>query len=85
MYVVDMSGATANDYLLAVEDGADGAFTAQFQTDYGFAFEHFLSDASTWRADFEKLIAALYVVDNNTSTSIGGGGNPRQPLAPPFQ
>ena len=31
-----------------------------------------------------KLFAALHVVDNNGPDSIGGGGTPRVPLAPPF-
>jgi len=30
------------------------------------------------------MIKAVYVVNNNSATSIGGGGTPRQPLAPPF-
>jgi hypothetical protein len=32
--------------------------------------------------DIQKLVKALYVVNNNTATTIGGGGVPRQPLAP---
>jgi hypothetical protein len=37
-----------------------------------------------WRRDMQKLVQALYVVNNNTPTTIGGGGTPRQPLAPPI-
>jgi hypothetical protein len=36
------------------------------------------------QADFAKIIAAVKVVDNNGSDSIGGGGTPRQPLAAPI-
>jgi hypothetical protein len=34
--------------------------------------------------DFKRLIVELGVVDNNGPNSIGGGGTPRQPLAPPL-
>ena len=32
----------------------------------------------------QRLMVALRVVDKNSPTSIGGGGTPRQPLAPPL-
>jgi hypothetical protein len=31
-----------------------------------------------------KLMTLLHVVDNNAPGSVGGGGTPRQPLAPPL-
>jgi hypothetical protein len=34
--------------------------------------------------DIMKLVRKLHVVTNNTPTTIGGGGTPRAPLAPPF-
>ena len=34
--------------------------------------------------DMMKIIEALHVITNNGPNSIGGGGTPRQPLAPPF-
>lgn len=37
-----------------------------------------------FQADFAKIIAAVKVVNNNGPNSIGGGGTPRQPLAPPI-
>jgi hypothetical protein len=30
----------------------------------------------------KKIVQALAVVNNNTPSTIGGGGTPRQPLAP---
>ncbi len=35
--------------------------------------------------DSTKLIQSLYIVTNNSPTSIGGGGTPCKPLAPDFQ
>jgi hypothetical protein len=36
------------------------------------------------RTDLDKLKAQLRIVTNNTPNSVGGGGTPRQPLAPGF-
>jgi len=37
-----------------------------------------------WTRDVQKLWRALQLVANNGPDSIGGGGTPRQPLAPPL-
>ena len=39
---------------------------------------------SVYYQDMFKIITALYAITNNSPTSIGGGGTPRQPLAPDF-
>jgi len=41
-------------------------------------------DGGTFDDDMQKLFQMLNVVDNNGPSSIGGGGTPRVPLAPPF-
>jgi hypothetical protein len=41
-------------------------------------------DNTPWRRDMQKLVQALYVVNNNGPTTIGGGGTPVQALAPPI-
>jgi hypothetical protein len=70
---------------IPTEVGPDGSFATQFKADYGFTFNDNLLDNSPWRRDIQRLMTALWVVNNNTPTSIGGGGTPRQPLAPPLQ
>jgi len=72
----------------------------EFKADYGFDMEGRVRDADAdtdpkadeahrrkapWVRDMQRLVEALYAVDNNSPTSIGGGGPPLQPLAPPFQ
>jgi hypothetical protein len=37
-----------------------------------------------WIRDLDRVFSNLHVVINNGPNSIGGGGTPRQPLAPPF-
>ena len=79
--------AYGNSFLISVENSPSGAFVDQFQSDFGFAFNQ-SSDATggggKWTGDIQKLLPLLNVVDNNSATSIGGGGTPRQPLAPPI-
>ena len=81
-YIVDSTGSPG--YYLGVENGPDGSFLTQFQSDWGFPFDQRLNLNTAWVRDFQKLIVQLHVVDNNGPTSIGGGGTPRQPLAVPL-
>jgi hypothetical protein len=86
-YIVD-SGPTGAGVVMCTEDGPDGAFNATFQAHWGYPFNGRARDASgtspnaAFVRDFQRLIAALQVVVNNGPNSIGGGGTPRQPLAP---
>jgi hypothetical protein len=82
-YVVDDTWAA--QFAIPTEVGPDGSFAAQFKSDYGFSFNDNLLNNDPWRRDIQRLLTSLYVVNNNTPTSIGGGGTPRQPLAPPLQ
>jgi hypothetical protein len=79
-YIVDDSYGPA--FYFSAEDGADGSKLVEFKNDYGFAMSQRLNDNSIWVHDVQKLVQALQVVNNNSPTSIGGGGTPRQPLAP---
>jgi hypothetical protein len=60
---------------LIVERDAEQEFTDQ----YGFSMS-----SEAWKNDVNLLVQALAIVDNNGPKTIGGGGKPRQPLAPPF-
>jgi hypothetical protein len=51
----------------------------EFQSAFGFSMS-----SNMWKNELNKLIQALHVVTNNTPATIGGGGNPLQPLAPVF-
>ncbi len=82
-YIDDDSAG--NSFLISTENSPDGAFTDQFQKDFGYAFDQ-ASNATggggKWTGDIQKLLPLLNVIDNNSATTIGGGGTPRQPLAP---
>ncbi len=73
-YVVDTTGGDFN--ALCVEQNAD--------TEFKNATGHTIDKDAGLIADFNKMIAAVNVVDNDSPTSIGGGGTPRVPLAPAF-
>jgi hypothetical protein len=79
-YIVDDAYAPGFD--MSVENGPDGNKQTEFKADYGFDMAQRVSQNTAWVRDIQKLVKALYVVNNNTAASIGGGGTPRQPLAP---
>ena len=82
-YIVDDTYGPS--FGLNVENGPDGSLPRQFKNDWGFAFEQRVNDNSSWTRDMQRLVKALSVVDNNRADNIGGGGTPRQPIAPVFE
>lgn len=79
-YIVDDTYAAGFDF--SAEDGPDGSKRAEFRRDWGFDMNQKVQGNTAWVRDVQRLMRALSVVDNNSPTSIGGGGTPRQPLAP---
>ncbi|BAZ21998.1 hypothetical protein NIES4073_28790 [Kalymmatonema gypsitolerans NIES-4073] len=73
-YVVDDSGWDYN--YLCLERSAE--------QEYEQVTGHEVHGDAALQADFAKIIGAVKVVDNNGPKSVGGGGTPRQPLAPPI-
>jgi len=80
-YVVDDCAWDA--YGISVEWSPEGRFIDEFKKNWGFNFS--TNSLSSFGQDMNKIYAKLCVVDNNSATSIGGGGTPRQPYAPPFK
>jgi len=81
-YVVDDTYAPGFD--INVEDGPDGSVQQQFKADWGFDMAQRVNAGTPWVRDIQKLVRALHVVHNNSARKVGGGGVPRQPLAPPI-
>jgi hypothetical protein len=81
-YVVDDTSTPG--FALNVEEGPAGSKRAEFTADWGFDMAQKVGDDSPWRRDMQKLVQALYVVDNNGPDSIGGGDPPRHLLAAPI-
>lgn len=79
-YIVDDTSVPGFDF--NVEDGPDGSKSAEFSADWGFEMEQRVSANTAWVRDIQRIVAALYVVDNNSVTAIGGGGVRLQALAP---
>jgi hypothetical protein len=42
------------------------------------------ANTGPWIRDLDRIFTNLHVITNNGPNSTGGGGTPRQPLAPPF-
>lgn len=81
-YIVDDAYAPGFDF--SIETGPNGSKAAEFQKDYGFSFNQKVnsSSSSAWVRDIQRLVKNLSVVSNNSASSIGGGGSPRQAPAP---
>ncbi|MES2743515.1 MAG: discoidin domain-containing protein [Pseudomonadota bacterium] len=78
-YIVDDTWGP--NFALNAEHGPAGSFRAQFKADYGLDLEVW-GPVTSWARDIQKIMRALHVVNNNSASSIGGGGTPRQPAAP---
>ncbi len=72
------------------EWGPAGRFTEEFEKNWGFSLtakcNASMPDAqwSDWGLDIRDIYTNLHVVDNNTSSTIGGDGNRRVPMAKDF-
>jgi hypothetical protein len=74
-YIVDDSARDA--HTIAIEKGVQ----EEFEAAYGYSFK---TRSGPFFEDVNRLFQALHVVSNNSAQTIGGGGKPRQPLAPPI-
>ena len=80
MYIVDSGWDPA---YLPAEHGPDGKTSDDFAQEFGF--EMFpQSPGGAWAQDWRELVTSAQVITNNSASSIGGGGTPRLPLAPPI-
>ncbi|MFZ4620320.1 MAG: hypothetical protein ACOYNS_07165, partial [Bacteroidota bacterium] len=80
-YIVDDTGWDV--YAVETEWSPDGRFIKDFEKQWGFPFITY-SKTNAWARDMDKIFLNLYVVENNSVDSVGGGGIPRMPLAPDF-
>ena len=77
-YIVD--DTAWDDFAIATEINPTSSVRAQFLADYGY---HIDDGGTPFFNDVNTIFGALKVVDNNGPNSIGGGGTPLVPLAPP--
>ena len=73
-YIVDDTNWDA--HAISVEAGVEAEVAVT-----GYTFEQ---GSGALHDDLNELFRALAVVNNNSAATIGGGGTPRQPLAPPI-
>jgi Phosphoesterase family/Carboxypeptidase regulatory-like domain len=83
-YIGNDAGRSVNN--IVTELSPSGSVTAEFQAAWNFPFETTgVNGTDGWSHDIAAIFAALDIVNNNSPTSIGGGGTPLRPMAPPLQ
>ena len=82
IYLVDGTGWADHNETM-VENGPNGWVVDEVKQKWnGLNME---TDQSTaFGRDMKKIYGNLYIIENNASDNIGGGGTWRAPLAPPF-
>ena len=78
-YVVDGTGWSV--YAIITEWSPEGRVLDEFEDAWGFPLNEREKD-SPWGRDMDRIFLNLHVVDNNGPDEVGGGGEPRAPLAP---
>lgn len=68
--------------MIAAEDSPEGCVPLEFKKDWGYDFVTQDKTGNPWFRDMIRLMGHLHVVSNNGPNTIGGGGEPLQPLAP---
>ena len=81
-YVADNTARSV--FSIETEDSPSGSVVNQFQQTWGYAFQAPAGSGTPWSHDINLILANLSVIANNGPASIGGGGSPLQPLAPPI-
>eukprot|EP00039_Didymoeca_costata_P021275 m.343997 g.343997 ORF g.343997 m.343997 type:complete len:437 (+) comp23660_c0_seq1:149-1459(+) len=74
-YIIDDTACDSAS--LSLEQGAND----MFEQEYNLTLN---TNGGPWYDDLVTIFQALHVVINNKNTSVGGGGDPIVPTAPPF-
>ena len=83
-YVTNDAARSVNN--IVTELSPQGSVLTEFQGAWGFPFQTAgVNGADGWSHDIAAIFAALDIVTNNGASSVGGGGAPVVPLAPPLQ
>ena len=69
-------------FAIVTEWGPAGRVKEEFRQAWGFEMSTDLDHP--WSRDMDRIFLNLHVINNNGPDSIGGGGTPRVPLAPPL-
>jgi len=81
-YIAD--NTTRSVFSIETELSPAGSVVTQFQQTWGYALQAPAGSGTPWSHDINVILAHLAVVANNSPATIGGGGSPLQPLAPPI-
>jgi len=83
-YVVDNAGPDGGRWDRELLDVETGVYTEVRAAGVEMETWNNGSPTGAWHTDLNRIFATLALVSNNRSDVVGGGGTPRQPLAPPI-
>lgn len=84
-YIVDDTGWDTNAF--TTEWSPTGRVYNQVQSEYGIVMgstNPTTSQNIAFNNDMNTIVTSMDYISNNDADHVGGGGTPRQPLAPPF-
>lgn len=83
-YLVDSSSGYADKVSLVMESGVDDELKKWYNMSMAFPYGCNPNQSATLFEDLLHVLQSLEIVINNGPNSVGGGGTPRAPLAPPI-
>jgi hypothetical protein len=81
----DMAFCTEFSFADSSVNVTSGRTVDQFQSVWGYSMSAFPANSTPFGRDIQAIATSLHVITNNTPSSIGGGGTPRQPLLPDLE
>lgn len=73
-----------NAWAIWTQQNYTDSVTSEFQRLYGYSMRQDGGSNSAFMQDIRQIFSSLNMVVNNSSGSVGGGGTPLVPLAPPI-
>jgi hypothetical protein len=83
-YIADDAVWGGSAYAIHIERGVEAEVGDAYDISLDGALRSSSGASGAYWRDYHRIWTNLRVISNNTATTVGGGGTPRVPLAPPI-
>jgi hypothetical protein len=83
-YIVDDAVWGGSAYAIHVESGVEHEVSQRYDISLDGALQSSGGASGAYWRDYHRILVNLRVINNNSPTTVGGGGTPRVPLAAPI-